>query len=148
VTVAHAVYQVTLEDEDTDNGVALVLSSLLSQNLEQHPSRVKIARRISRPVSVYDKDSDATATVVFSKDAASVHSDTVGCPSVVVKATVAQILEISQLKMKAGGLVPIGFFTRRGFRVLWDIGRRRLIVKGLLLHTVAVFRFIALVSIV
>ena len=146
-TIDTAVYNVQLDDDDTDNGVALVLSSLLGQNLEKYPTRARIARRISRPVSIHDEDSEATASVVFHGDTATVHSDSIGRPGVVVNATVEQILELSQLRMKAGGLLPVGFLTRRGLRILSAIARRRLVVKGLVLHPLTVFRFIAMVSI-
>jgi hypothetical protein len=72
----------------------------------------------------------------------------VGRPSVRVEPGVDQIIDVSQLKMKTGGLAPVGFFTRRGLRVLADIARHPLVVKGLPTHTVAALQFIALVSIV
>ena len=62
-------------------------------------------------------------------------------------ATVDQILDVSQLTMNAGGLVPVGFFTRRGLHVIADILRHRLVVKELLTHTIATLRFISLVSV-
>lgn len=65
-----------------------------------------------------------------------------------VKATVNQILDVSQLKMKAGGLLPAGFFTKRGLGVLGAIAGGELVVKGLVTHTVTELRVIALVSVV
>jgi len=65
-----------------------------------------------------------------------------------VMASVDQITDVSQLKMRAGGLVPVGFFTKRGLHVLGEIARHKLVVKGLLTHTVTALRFIAMVSVV
>ncbi|MGW5518142.1 hypothetical protein [Nocardia africana] len=141
-------YAVSLYDGEDANGVSDMVGPLLEQNLENFPSRIKYARKISRPIAVYNSDSDSACTIVFGTDEAVVYNDVVGTPVVTVIATIDQILDVSQLRMKAGGLVPVGFFTKRGFRVLGAILTHKLIVKGLLTHTLTALRTIALVSIV
>ncbi|WP_322786537.1 hypothetical protein [Hoyosella subflava] len=75
-------------------------------------------------------------------------NDTVGLPSVrVIDTTGDQLLAVSQLKMRAGGLLPTGFFTKEGVAVIRGILRRELIVKGLIRHPLTVLRLIALVSV-
>lgn len=140
-------YTVKVSDDDEPNGVANILATLLQQNIDKYPDRAAVAKRISRPVTVVSTDTDSSATVVFESDRAVVHNGVVGAPSVTVKATVNQVLNVSQLRMKAGGLWPVGFFTKRGFTVLGDILRHRLVVKGLLTHTLTALRFIALISV-
>ncbi|AWK76151.1 hypothetical protein R1X32_00440 (plasmid) [Rhodococcus opacus] len=147
-TVEHGAYAVTLYDGQDANGVAGIVGMLLGQNLDNFPSRIKFARRISRPVTIYSTDTASACTIVFGTDEAVVYNDIVGKPSVTVMATVDQILEVSQLPMKAGGLIPVGFFTSRGMSVLGEILKHKLIVKGLLTHTVTALRTIALVSVV
>ncbi len=147
VTTDKTTYRVSAYDGDKANGVANILATLLQQNFEKSPSRVNIARRMPRPVTVVSTDTDSVATIVFGSNEAVVYNDVVGRPSVTVKATVKQILDVSQLKMQAGGLLPVGFFTKRGMRVLGDIARHKLVVKGLLTHTVTALQFIALVSV-
>lgn len=141
-------YDVAKHDGDQANGVADIVSTLLGQNLTNFPKRIRIARSISRPVSVYSTDTDTACTAVFGTDNATVYNDINGRPSVTVRASVDQILAVSQLKMKAGGLLPVGFFTKRGLGVLGEIATGKLVVKGLLIHPVTALRFIALVSIV
>ncbi|QHE74016.1 hypothetical protein [Rhodococcus sp. WAY2] len=141
-------YAVTLYDGQDVNGVAGIVGMLLGQNLENFPSRVKFARRISRPVAIYSTDTDSACTIIFGSDEAVVYNDIVGKPAVTVMATVDQILDVSQLPMKAGGLIPVGFFTGRGLSVLGQILQHKLVVKGLLTHTVTALRTIALVSVV
>ncbi|MBS4730346.1 hypothetical protein MSM1_19135 [Mycobacterium sp. SM1] len=143
---AEAEYSVRLYDE-SPNGVANILATLLQQNLDAFPKRVKLARRMGRPVAVVSTDTGGVATIVFGGSEAVVHNGVVGRPGVTVKATVNQILDVSQLAMKAGGLLPVGFFTRRGMGVLGAILVHRLVVKGLLIHAVTALRFIALVSV-
>jgi hypothetical protein len=141
-------YPVTLYDDAEANGIAHVVGDLLNQNLEQYRSRVTVAHRMSRPVTILSTDTDSACTIVFGRDGAVVYNDVVGRPSVTVKATVDQILNLSQLRMKAGGLLPVGFFSTLGGRVLFEILRRKLVVKGLLSHPITALRTIALVSVV
>src|ERR1700752_2428489 len=141
-------YEVAKHDGEQANGVADIVSTLLGQNLVSFPKRTRIAQRITRPVSVYSTDTDTACTAIFSADNATVYNGINGRPSVTVRATVDQILAVSQLKMKAGGLLPVGFFTKRGLGVLGAIATGKLVVKGLFIHPVTALRFIALVSIV
>ncbi|EID78821.1 hypothetical protein W59_16524 [Rhodococcus opacus RKJ300 = JCM 13270] len=135
-------------DGEDANGVANIVGMLLGQNLENFPSRIKFARKIARPVSIISTDTDSACTIVFGTDEAVVYNDVVGKPAVTVIATVDQILDVSQLPMKAGGLIPVGFFTGRGMTVLGEILKHKLVVKGLLTHTVTALRTIALVSVI
>ena len=122
-------YPVRFSDGEEDaNGVASIVS-LLEENLKSFPSRTKTARKIPRPVAICSKDTDSACTIGFGSDGAVVSNDVVGSPSVTVIATTAQILDVSQLPMKAGGLVPVGFFTKRGISVITAILTRKLVVK-------------------
>ncbi|MFI2562115.1 hypothetical protein [Nocardia farcinica] len=121
---------------------------LLSQNLENHPERIGTARRIRRPVTIHSTDTDSACTIVFGNDNGSVCNDAVGNPSVTIMATVDQILDVSQLRMRAGGLLPVGLFTTRGFSVLGAILTRKMVVRGLLTHPLTALRVISLVSVV
>ncbi|BAH47218.1 hypothetical protein ACVH9Z_39695 [Rhodococcus opacus] len=147
-TVESGAYPVSLFDGEDANGVANIVGMLLGQNLENFPSRIKFARKIARPVSIISTDTDSACTIVFGTDEAVVYNDVVGKPAVTVIATVDQILDVSQLPMKAGGLIPVGFFTGRGMTVLGEIVKHKLVVKGLLTHTVTALRTIALVSVI
>lgn len=143
-----ATYKVSCTEGAEANGVANILQMLLAQNFANKPGLVKVARKMKRrPVGIISTDTDAEATLQFTQDGVSIHNGTVGKPKVKVYATVDQILDVSQLKMKGGGLLPVGFFTKRGGKVLGQIAMHKLVVKGLLSHTVASLRTIALLSI-
>lgn len=140
-------YHVKLADGDDANGVANILATLLEQNLDKYPQRIPVARHLTHPVAVYSTDTNSSATIFFGHDRAVIRNGLMGKPAVIVMATVDQILDVAQLKMVGKGLVPVGFFTKRGGRVLADILRHRLVVKGLLTHTLSSLRFISMVSI-
>lgn len=147
MTITSTTYEVSKHDGDNANGVADIVSMLLGQNFVTYPERIRVARRVVRPVGVYSTDTDTACTAVFGEENAVVYNDIHGKPSVTVKATVDQILAVSQLKMKAGGLLPVGFFTKRGMGVLGDIATGKLVVRGLFIHPITALRFIALMSI-
>jgi hypothetical protein len=140
-------YSDSCHDGDEANGVANILNMLLMQNFANKPDLVKVAKRMKRPVAVISTDTETEATLEFGDDGVIIYNGIVGDPSVAVHATVDQILDVSQLKMKAGGLLPVGFFTKRGGKVLGQIATHKLVVKGLLTHTIASLRTIALVSV-
>ena len=140
-------YPVVLSDGDEAHGVAGILATLLDQNFGAFPSRTKIAHRMRRPVAIYSSDTESACTITFGQDRTVISNGIVGKPSVTVIATVGQILDVSQLKMMAGGLWPAGFFTKRGLSVIGEIVRHKLVIKGLLTHTVTALRTIALVSV-
>jgi hypothetical protein len=141
-------YAVTLKDGPDANGIAGVVATLLEQNLEEFPDRVELARKLTRPVSITGSDIDSTCTISCSSRDLTVSNDVVGRPSVTVTATVEQILDLSQLRMRGQGLLPVGFFTKRGLRVLAAIAVGNLKVRGLLIHPVTALRVIALLSVV
>lgn len=141
-------YPVILKDGPDANGIASVVGTLLAQNFEAFPARVQLARKLTRPVTISGSDIDSTCTISCSSHDVTISNDVVGKPSVTVTATVDQILDLSQLKMRAGGLLPVGFLTRRGLRILGAIALGNLNVRGLITHPVTALRVIALLSVV
>jgi hypothetical protein len=141
-------YPVNLDDGAEANGIAAVVATLLTQNFETFPARITLARKLTRPVSLSSSDIDSTCTISCGQRAVTVFNDVVGQPSVTVTATVDQILDLSQLKMKAFGLLPVGFFTKRGLGILAAIAAGNLKVRGLITHPITALRVIALLSVV
>jgi hypothetical protein len=146
MTTASASYTVKTHDDDP-NGVANILTMLLTQNFAAKPDLIEVAKKMKRPVAIVSTDTETQATIDFGHDGVTIYNGVMGNPSVIVYGTVDQILDVSQLKMKAGGLLPVGFFSKRGGKVLGQIVTHKLVVKGLLSHTVASLRTIALVSV-
>lgn len=141
-------YPVNLNDGPDANGIAGVIATLLTQNFENFPGRIQLARKLTRPVTITGSDIDSTCTISCGSRAVAISNDVVGKPVVTVTATVEQILDLSQLKMKASGLLPVGFFTKRGLRTLAAIASGNLRVRGLITHPVTALRVIALLSVV
>lgn len=140
--------KIVLEEGDQANGVASIVGTLLQQNFENFQGRDRIADRVRRPVAIYNVDTKEGCTLTFGPGETRVANEVIGKPVVEVRATTNQIVDVSQLLMRGGGLLPAGFFTRRGLRVLGQIATGRLKVRGLLSHPLTALRLIALVSVV
>ena len=141
-------YPVNLDDGPDANGIAGVVATLLIQNFEAFPARIELARKLTRPITISGSDIASTCTINCCSRDVTIFNDVVGKPSVTVTATVEQILDLSQLKMKASGLLPVGFFTKRGLHILAAIASGNLTVQGLITHPITALRVIALLSVV
>src|SRR5215210_3891035 len=70
-------YPVTLDDGSDANGIAGVVATLLSQNLETVPDRIRLARKLTRPVTISSTDIDSTCTVTCGSRAVTISNDVV-----------------------------------------------------------------------
>ncbi len=141
-------YNCTFYSDSDANGLATLTGLLLQENFESFPGRRKIAARMARPVAMRESSSGTACTVLFGSDKALVLNDIAGLPSVtVIDVTGDQLMAVSQLRMRAGGLLPTGFFSKQGMAVIRAILRKELIVKGLITHPITVLRLIALMSV-
>lgn len=140
-------YPVTLVEGDDANGIASVISTLLIQNFESFPDRIRIARKLTRPMTISATDIEGSCTITCRASGVSISNGATSDSSVAVTATVDQILDLSQLRMKGSGLLPVGFFTKRGLRVLAAIASGSLRVRGLIAHPIVALRVIALLSV-
>lgn len=136
-------YLVKTADDDT--ALASVLGMLLEQNLDKFPERVEQARAVHRSIAVVSVDTDEAVTLTFSADHVLIESG-VGDHGVAVHATVDQILDVAQLRVM--GILPVGFASRRGMRLVAQLVKGRLRINGLLRRPFDVLRFIALVSVI
>lgn len=141
-------YECTFYSGGDANGLAMLTGLLLQENFQSFPGRRRTATRITRPLALREGVSGSACTILFGFDNALVLNDVVGRPSVtVIDVTGDQLMTVSQLSMRAGGMLPTGFFSRQGMAVIRAILRKELIVKGLITHPIAVLRFIALMSV-
>ncbi|OUS81340.1 hypothetical protein JWS13_12645 [Rhodococcus pseudokoreensis] len=146
-TLEHTKYPVSLYDGADANSIAGFIGTYLGENLEEHPSRIKLAHKLTHSVTIISTDTDSACTIVCGDEEAVVYNGMVGQPPVVLITTDNHIHTIAQLPTKAGGLVPFGLLTNRGMKLLGALVTRRLVVKGLFTDTATVLRLIALLSV-
>ncbi|MGQ0624434.1 MAG: hypothetical protein ACT4PP_07235 [Sporichthyaceae bacterium] len=139
-------YPVTCAAGDEANGTASIMKALLEQNFANKPYMIKVAKRMRRPVAIISTDTETEVTIDFSAHGAILYNGIVGEPNVALHVDSDQLLDLSKLRVKAGGLLPIGFLTPLGARILRQIIGRRMVIKGLLSHSIASMRTLSLVS--
>ena len=139
-------YSVSLHDEQGANSTALLVEFLLNRNLQSHHAPITLAQKISRPVAILDTNTGRSCTVVFGPEGAVVYNQLVGQPAVIITASLDQILNLSQIRVKAGGLIAVGLRSTPGRRLMRDLRARKMVVKGLLRHPATALRAMVLLS--
>jgi hypothetical protein len=96
-------------------------------------------------VTIVNTDTETECTIDFATDGITIYNGIVGEPNVAFYVNSDQLLQLSQMKVKAGGKLPIGLLSPAS-PVLRQILTRKIVVKGLLSHTLASGRAFALLS--
>ncbi|HAP93338.1 MAG TPA: hypothetical protein DCM26_01785 [Desulfotomaculum sp.] len=139
-------YDTELADGDQANGLSGLVHMLLGQNLLENAGKQKIAQKMNCSVGLYSTDTEQSSTLIFGRDKLIIKNGHVQSMRVVIHANTEHILEVSQVKV-IGGLLPVGFFTKRGCRLIMEILKGKLKIKGLITHPITAIRFIALASV-
>lgn len=138
-------YTVTVNGGEEANGIANIMQALLAQNFANKPHLVKTARKMRHPVTVVNTDTETECTIDFTHDGIVIYNGIAGEPNVALYVSADQLLHLSKMKVRAGGLLPVGLMSPKS-KVLREILGRQLVIKGLLSHSVASLRTLALVS--
>ncbi|HAG08008.1 MAG TPA: hypothetical protein DCK87_00325 [Desulfotomaculum sp.] len=133
-----------LVDGDQANGLCFLLNMLLTQNLN-NADKQQLAQKMKCSIGINGVDTDQKATLIFNNNLV-IKNGFAEPLKLVIKATTDQILDVSQVKV-IGGVLPVGFFTKRGWGIIKEILKGKLVIKGLLTHPVTAIRFIAIVSV-
>lgn len=134
-----------LADGDQANGLCFLLNMLLTQNLND-AGKEQLAQKMKCSIGINGTDTEQKATLIFNNHLV-IKNDCTEPLKLVIKGTTDHILDVSQVKV-IGGLLPVGFFTKRGRGIIKEILKGKLVIKGLLTHPVTAIRFIAIVSVV
>jgi hypothetical protein len=138
-------FTVTCSGGEEANGIANIMQALLAQNFANKPKLTKTARKMRHPVTIVNTDTETECTLDFATEGITIYNGIVGEPNVALYISSDQLLQLSQMKVKAGGKLPIGLMSPRS-PVLRQILSRQLVIKGLISHTFATGRALALIS--
>ena len=109
-----------------DNGLAIMMATMMSQNLEDHPERRETFERLGGRVAIVAEDADVAMTMHFSNGRAVVHDGIVGIPDVTVRGGFELIADLSRMETGRFGLPdPKGEVNRSMLAALRD-GRLRI----------------------
>lgn len=109
-----------------DNGLAIMMATMMSQNLEDHPERQKTFDKLGGRVAIVAEDADVAMTMHFANGRAIVHDGIVGIPDVTVRGGFELIADLSRMETGRFGLPdPRGEVNRSMVAALRD-GRLRI----------------------
>ncbi|MDD9965405.1 MAG: SCP2 sterol-binding domain-containing protein [Myxococcales bacterium] len=136
---------ISVEPAAQDNGLALMLSELIGQNLSDDPDRGPLLERMEGRVAVVAEDAEVTVTLHFSGGHLRVEDGIVGLPDLTVRASTEDVVQMSLVEVGVLGLPnPRG----EGFRKLLSAMRTgRVRVAGGLASLPLMTRLTRLVSV-
>lgn len=109
----------------SENGLAVMMATMMSQNLEDHPSRGETFARLGGRVAIVADDIDIALTMHFADGRAIVHDGIVGIPDVTLRGPSELIADLSRMESARFGLPdPRGEVNRAMVAALRD-GRLR-----------------------
>ena len=103
----------------SDNGLAIMMATMMSQNLEDHPGRMAVFDRLGGRVAIVAEDADVAMTMSFADRRAVVYDGIVGIPDVTVRGSFELIADLSRMETGRFGLPdPKGEVNRAMVRAL------------------------------
>jgi hypothetical protein len=126
------------------NGLASMLGGILKGNLAAHPHRERLLAGVST-YAIRATDIGVDVSIRLAPGKITVRNGIVGRPQVMVESDADTLVGLSSVPLKFG-LPDIG--TKEGREVNGKLLRRRLRVKGLLLHPGKLARLNKLLSVI
>lgn len=109
-----------------DNGLAIMMATMMSQNLEDHPERLAIFERLGGRVAIIAEDAGVAMTMHFAHGRVVVHDGIVGIPDLTVRGGFETIADLSRMEAGRFGLPdPWGEVNRSMLAALRE-GRLRI----------------------
>jgi len=136
---------ILLDDGAKDIGLALMLSDLIRQNLEQKPEKIDDFDALDARVLIEARDVQIVVGLEFKQGKLTVSKGSFIKPDLHIITDSATVLELCLVKIKFD--LPY-FFDANGFKVLKKLLSRQLIIKGLLNHFFLLVKLTKIVSII
>ncbi len=101
---------VVLGEGADENGFAIMIRDLLSQNVEDHQSKARALAGLGGRVAIVVEDAGVAITLNFEEPTVVVHDGIVGIPDVTIRATSERVTQMSLIEL----LPRIGLPDPRG----------------------------------
>jgi hypothetical protein len=134
-----------IENRAEDIPFSYILSDLLTQNLAQHPNKMKVFKKLEASVAIDLPDIEVTVTLFFQKGMLRLEKGMVGEPELIIRTDSDKVMDLNTVSIRWG--LPY-YFDEAGRRVLKHMVTGKLKVKGLLSHPVKLTRLIKIMSVV
>jgi len=135
--------RITLDPSASENGLAVMLSDLIRQNISRNPQRLGDFQKLHASVAIRAADIDVRLTMVFTGNSLAFYDGVRKDAQVAITADSDSILGLSLLSIRFG--LP-WLFDKSGTAFLKKLIARSLKIKGLLFHPIILIRLTRLVS--
>jgi len=123
--------EITVLKEASEIGLAVMLSDLIRQNLEQNPGKKRDFNSLDANIVIEARDIQILIGLEFRQGKLTVSKGFSIKPDLHILTDSTTILDLCLIKIKFG--LPY-FFDVNGFRIFKKLLTRKLIIKGLLSH--------------
>lgn len=137
--------EINLAPGAEEAGLPAMMAGIIEANLKNKPERVKDFNALNGNIYIQAEDADVDMTMVFSKGSLTVHSGRVGVPMISITTDSSTLLDLANLTIKFG--MPY-YFDEMGMGILKKLLSRKLKLKGLLTHPLALTRLTKIMSVV
>ena len=135
---------VIVDEKAQENGMAVMMADLITQNMEQNPEKTKYFNKLKAVVAITAPDAEMKLTMIFNRGSCMVYDGIVGKTDLHIVADSETLLSLSNVSMAAG--LP-NFFSESGREMLKNMFSGKLKIHGMVLHPVALIRLTNVFSI-
>jgi hypothetical protein len=121
-----------------------VLEDLMTQNIEKHPDKMEVLKKMKGAVALNLQDIEAVVTLHFDGGKMTIDAGVVGKPALVIRTESGQVMDLNVLKIKWG--LPY-YFDKAGLKVMSHILAGRLKVQGMFFHPILLTRLTVIMSV-
>jgi hypothetical protein len=89
---------IELDEGAADNGLANMLSTMLRQNVEDHPERVAIAKGMRGRMAIFAEDAEVAISIDFEGERVLFRDGIVGVPDLTIRGGFEQIGDLSRME--------------------------------------------------
>ena len=135
---------VIVDEKAQENGMALMMSDLINQNMEQNPDKTKYFNKLKAVVAITAPDAEMKLTMFFNKGSCMVYDGIVGKTDLHIVADSETLLSLSNVPMAAG--LP-NFFSENGREMFKKMCSGQLKIHGMFLHPLILVRLTNIFSV-
>jgi hypothetical protein len=135
---------VIIDEKAQENGMAVMMADLITQNMEQNPEKTKHFNKLKAVVAITAVDAEMKLTMFFNRGSCMVYDGIVGKTDLHIIANSETLLNLSSVEMAAG--LP-NFFSESGRAMFKKMFSGELKIHGMFLHPLALIRLTNIFSV-
>ena len=122
-----------------------IIAELLATNLERHPEKQEVFRRMQGAVAIDLNDIETAVTLVFGEGLLRIDAGIVGTPALIIRTASDRVTDLNALRI-VGGLP--WYFDEAGRRVVAHLLTGRLKIEGMFGHPLLLTRLTKIMSVI